>query len=146
MKALYAFINPIVKGVLKSPFHGLLSGNTMVLSYQGRKSGRQYELPISYMNDGDCVCSFAERESSRWRNMIEGAEVGLRLAGRSIIARPRVEAEDQTKIAMGLARFLEAVPRDSGPAGVRMRSDGTPEPADVSEAAKRLAAVYFEPV
>ncbi|MEM1433042.1 MAG: nitroreductase/quinone reductase family protein [Pseudomonadota bacterium] len=145
MTALYTVINPIVRGLLKSPCHRLLSGNTMLLRYRGRKSGRQYELPISYSRDSNRICGFASRDSKWWRNLESGADVGLRLAGRSITARARVETADLAEIGTGLDRFLRAVPRDAGPAGVRLRADGTPEPADVAAASAKLVAVYFEP-
>lgn len=40
--------NPVVIWVLRSPFHGLMSGSTMLLSYKGRKSGRTYVTLINY--------------------------------------------------------------------------------------------------
>ena len=145
MNLLYAVLNPIVRTLLRSPLHGLMSGNTMLLSYRGRRSGRQFVIPVSYVRTDRGVGAFAARESAWWKNLQDGPEVELRLAGRSVQARARVEKDDRGAIAEGLTRFLVAVPRDAGPSGVRLASDGTPDPDDVRAAADRLVAVFFEP-
>ena len=42
-------LNPVVKALLGSPLHGLLSHDLMVLSFSGRKSGKQYAIPVGYL-------------------------------------------------------------------------------------------------
>jgi len=41
-------LNPLMRALLRSPLHGLLSGMLMLLSYTGRKSGKVYTIPIGY--------------------------------------------------------------------------------------------------
>ena len=146
MNLLYAVLNPIVRTVLRSPCHGLMSGNTMLLSYRGRRSGKQFVIPVSYVRTDTGVGAFAARDSAWWKNLQDGPEVELRLAGKTVLARAHVEREDRGVIAEGLTRFLRAVPRDAGLSGVRLASDGTPDPDDVRGAADRLVAVFFEPL
>lgn len=145
MQLLYAVLNPIVKGLLKSPLHPVMSGNTMLITYRGRRSGKVYELPVSYARDGEHLRAFAARGSKWWRNLADGAEVELRIAGRRVGAHASVEQEDRDAIAEGLGRFLRVVPRDAGPAGVRLASDGSPNTDDLASAAERTVAVLLTP-
>lgn len=144
MKSLYALLNPIVRTLLRSPLHGVLSGNTMLLAYRGRRSGRAYVTPVSYARTSDGVLAFAARDSSWWKNLVDGPEVEVRIAGRQFKARAQIEAEDEARIAERLVVFLQAVPRDAAPAGVRLGADGTPDPEDIRTASQRHVAVAFE--
>jgi hypothetical protein len=38
---LYRVANPVVKMLLRSPLHGIASGNIALLHFRGRKSGRE---------------------------------------------------------------------------------------------------------
>ena len=49
--------NPIVKFVLQSPMHPLMSSNTMLLTFPGRKSGKPYTTPINYAREGNGITS-----------------------------------------------------------------------------------------
>ena len=44
--------NVILPLILRSPFHGILSKNMMLLSFKGRKSGKVYTFPVGYARDG----------------------------------------------------------------------------------------------
>ncbi|MGZ6617591.1 MAG: nitroreductase/quinone reductase family protein [Solirubrobacteraceae bacterium] len=76
-------VNPLVRGLLRSPAHGLLSGRLALLSVTGRRSGRTFTFPVGYRRDGDRVTiSVASPERKRWwRNLIEAAPVEIWLAG-----------------------------------------------------------------
>ena len=61
---LFKAINPIMKGLLRSPLHRLLSGTLMLLTYTGRKTGTPYTIPIGYFVwDTDELMAFS---SARW--------------------------------------------------------------------------------
>ncbi len=47
-RALYAVINPVVKFILRSPVHGLMSHNTLVLEFKDRSSAKTYSTAVSY--------------------------------------------------------------------------------------------------
>ena len=76
-------VNPLVRGLLRSPAHGLLSGRLALLSVTGRRSGRTFTFPVGYHRDGDRVTiSVASPERKRWwRNLSEAAPVEIWLAG-----------------------------------------------------------------
>ena len=45
-------VNPVVRLLLRSPLHPVLSRSLMILGYQGRKTGRWRSLPCMYARDG----------------------------------------------------------------------------------------------
>lgn len=76
--------NRVVLAILRSCAHRLLSGHAVELRYQGRKSGREYSLPVQYARlDGRLVVRPQNPNQSRWwRNFRDPQPVALRLAGR----------------------------------------------------------------
>jgi hypothetical protein len=47
---LINLVNPIVRAVLQSPLHRMLDGALLVLHITGRKTGRRYTIPVSYVD------------------------------------------------------------------------------------------------
>ncbi|MFK8048805.1 MAG: hypothetical protein AB8B81_10250 [Halioglobus sp.] len=141
MKGIYKIIDPIVKCILRSPVHGLLSDNTTLLEYVGIKSGRQYVLPVSYVKAGDEIYLFTGRDKVWWRNLGGGSDVTLLIKGERIQGKAWTEAEDLELIARRLSAFLKASPRDAKPSNVRLDEYRTPNEDDVLEAAKRLVSI-----
>jgi hypothetical protein len=41
-------INPLVRVLLRSPAHRVMSRGVLLLTYTGRRSGRRYTLPVQY--------------------------------------------------------------------------------------------------
>jgi deazaflavin-dependent oxidoreductase (nitroreductase family) len=76
-------VNPLVRALLRSPAHGLVSSHLALITVTGRRSGRTYTFPVGYHRDGDQVTigiDWPERKRW-WRNLREEAPVELRLAG-----------------------------------------------------------------
>jgi hypothetical protein len=48
-------VNVPMRAALRPPFVTPLSGNLMLISYTGRKSGKAYRQPVSYLPDGDVL-------------------------------------------------------------------------------------------
>jgi hypothetical protein len=48
-------VNVPMRAALSLPFATPLSGNLMLISYTGRKSGKAYRQPVSYVRDGDVL-------------------------------------------------------------------------------------------
>jgi hypothetical protein len=77
-------VNPCVRGLLRSPAHGLVSGHLALLTVTGRRSGRTFTFPVAYRVDGDHRVTLNVDWPERklwWRNLLGGARVELRLAG-----------------------------------------------------------------
>jgi len=139
-------INPIVKALLRSPAHRLLSKNTMLLDFKGRKTGRLFCTPVSYSErDGRLHC-FTSREYKWWRNLVgENREVRMRLRGQSVVGKVTVFVDQPGVMAEALTAFLMAVPRDAAHTGVRLDENRHPNPDDVVESARNLVYLSIEP-
>jgi hypothetical protein len=58
-------VNPVVRLLLRSPLHPVLSRPLVILSYQGRKTGRWRSLPCMYARDGQDLTSSRARPAAR---------------------------------------------------------------------------------
>ena len=143
-KALYSVINPVVKFILSSPLHGLMSRNTVILEFHGRKSGKIYTTPVSYRATNGGLHCFTDSANKWWRNLQGGDEVGVTLRGRKRKGKPSVLADGSEKVQTALRDLLIASPRDVAHAGVAFEADGQPVPSDVVEASKSLVLISIE--
>ena len=76
--------NGLVLAELRSPVHHLLSGMAIELRYTGRRSGRQFTLPVQYVREGERLLVAVQDPSSKtwWRNFRTPQEVSVRLRGK----------------------------------------------------------------
>ena len=55
LQRMVRYFNPVARFLLATPFHSLMSGRLMLLSFTGRKTGRLYTRPVSYVRVGDSL-------------------------------------------------------------------------------------------
>ena len=48
-------INSLVTAILRSPWHGMRSNRLLLLTFTGRKSGKEFTTPIRYEQDGETL-------------------------------------------------------------------------------------------
>ena len=48
-------VNPLLRAVLRSPAHGLLSRRVVLITVTGRRSGRTFTFPVQYSRQGERV-------------------------------------------------------------------------------------------
>jgi hypothetical protein len=78
-------VNRVTRPLLRSPAHGLLSRRLLLITVTGRRSGRRFTIPVSYLErDGRLLIQPSAPERKLWwRNLRgEGAPVRVRLRGR----------------------------------------------------------------
>jgi len=143
-KTLYAVINPIVKFILSSPFHGLMSRNTVLLEFTGRKSGNLYTTPVSYHRTNGRLHCFTDKANKWWRNLRVGNEIALMLRGRKVKGKPTVLADGSAAMQTALHDLLVASPRDAAHAGVSFGADGRPVASDLARASEKLVFISIE--
>lgn len=101
--------NPMVIWLLRSPFHSLIDKSTVLITFTGRKSGKTYTIPISYVRDGDTLMMISRRKHNWWKNFRGGIQVTLCLQGRTLKARGEVSTDAET-VANKLLLFLRRFP------------------------------------
>jgi hypothetical protein len=114
-------VNVAMRAVLRLPFPTPLSGNLMLISYTGVKSGKAYLQPVSYARDGDTLLTPG---GGRWTlNLKGGREVRLRLRGRDVPARADLVSDPAEVerlldvIAVGNPRATRFIPLPRRPDG-----------------------------
>ena len=81
-------INVPMRLLLQLPFATPLSRQLMLVYLRGRKSGKLYRQPLSFVRDGETLLTPA---GGRWKpNLREGENSRIRLAGRDRLARPEL--------------------------------------------------------
>lgn len=107
--AMNRIVNPALRAILRSPVHRLASGRVALLTYTGRRSGREHTLPCFYRDKGDEVTIAVGWPDHKvwWRNLtgeggpvrlliqgheLQGHAVATREAGRDALLRVRVES------------------------------------------------------
>ncbi len=83
-------VNPVVRLLLRSPLHPVLSRSLVISSYQGRKTGRWRSLPCMYARDGQDLYVVPGQPDRKvwWRNLRQPTPVRLCLQGRDLEASP----------------------------------------------------------
>ena len=118
--AVLGALNPIIRILLDSPLHWPLSRWFAILAWTGRKSGRRYSTPVSYVRDGATV--WITTGDKWWHNLSGGAPVDMRLGGRwhsaqgvAITDRARSRTEHQRLFREhGWFRWLSGIPASRG--------------------------------
>jgi hypothetical protein len=138
-KRIMAVTNVIVRFLLRSPLHFLLSNTLMLLTYLGRKSGKRYTNPVSYMREGDVVTVFTYR--SWWQNVRGGAPVLVEIKRHRMGGTAEAISDDKTAIATELLAFLRKNPTLARGYNIPLNAAGQPNPAAVQQAAHFVVMV-----
>lgn len=128
--------------MLRSPLHRIVSRSIMLITFTGRKSGKSYTTPISYLRDGDMVTAFT---GANWsRNLIDGAPVTLNIKNKEYQGQADVVADDKRAVAESLQNFLRTVRSDARFYQVKFDDDGEPNWDDVQRAAQRCVMLQIK--
>ncbi len=95
--------NPVMKRLLRSPLHWPWSRWFLVIGWTGRKSGRRYRTPVSYVRDGDEI--LITTGDSWWKNVAGGGDVELWLAGRERPATAESIEDEAESVALHQRMF-----------------------------------------
>ena len=108
---LLRLANPLVRVVLESRAHPLLSGRLVLLVYRGRRSGREFRIPLRYAETGTALVAVAVRPERKqwWRAFSEANRATITLRGGRIEARGLVVEGAARDAALGA--YLGRYPR-----------------------------------
>ena len=77
-------VNHVVKAILRSPAHGVLSDRLCVMTVTGRRTGKKRSFPVAYSEHGaDALRIHIDWPEKKvwWRNLKSPAPVSVRLRG-----------------------------------------------------------------
>ncbi|CPW54652.1 nitroreductase/quinone reductase family protein [Mycobacteroides abscessus] len=134
------WVNKVVRGVLRSPLHPVLSGNIALFTFTGRKSGKEYNVAATYVRDGDVLTVFTDRTWAK--NLRDGRPVTALVRGRRLEGTAELATGPQ--IAGPLTEMLLRVPRDAKYHNVRRNPDGSLNSSDINRAAARESMVTIQ--
>lgn len=108
----------------------------MLVTYTGRKSGKQYTTPVNYFpardEQGEYLATTSVTERVWWRNLRGGAPVTVRVRGRDLQASAQA-IEDEQGVALGMYQFLSQSPGVARYFQVALDEGGQPSPGDIAE-------------
>jgi hypothetical protein len=142
---LYAALNPVVTGLLRSPMHGIASANLCIFSYRGRRSGEAYSTPLSFMREGSTVRLLSSHNTRWWNNFLDGpVDVEIEIARKTYRGKATTSVEDSESFRDGVRAFLTAVPRDARVYGIKLDAGRKPREEDIADAAGHVVLVEIE--
>lgn len=105
---LMRIVNVPMRPLLRVPFSTPLNRRLMLLTFTGRKTGRVYRQPVSYVADGGELFTPG---GGRWTlNLSDQRPIRVRLRGRDRRAVPEL-VRDPAEVTRLLQRMLAANPR-----------------------------------
>ncbi len=106
-------VNPVVRSLLRTPAHRLLSGSVLILAYTGRRSGLHRELPATFamLDDRYVVVAGQPETKTWWRNFTGDAQpVTVTLAGRRLSCQARLLEPSTAEHTLALGVYRERYP------------------------------------
>jgi deazaflavin-dependent oxidoreductase (nitroreductase family) len=125
-------VNLVVRGLLRTPgLSRIIGGRLVTLYVVGRKSGRRYAVPVSYLAQGDDLLIGT---SFGWaRNLRTGEPVAFRLKGKLRVADVRTLTAEPD-VVTAYAHMAAVNPAFARFNGVRVDQDGSADQRDLHEA------------
>ena len=138
---LFKIINPMMKFLLRSPFHGVLSDSLMLITFTGRKSGKRFTTPVRYIQKGDTVRCFTAAENQWWRNLREGARVSLLIKRQSAEYDAKAIFDNPVYIKEQLVSYLSLFPEDAAYHDIRLGKNKSLNAQDLELAVTKAIVV-----
>ncbi len=117
----FKIINVPMRAVLGLPVATPLGGSLMLAFIVGRKSGKTYRQPLSYVRDGEVLLTPG---GGNWkRNLNDGVPVRIRLRGKDLSVTPEL-VTDADEVGKLLVVMAAANPRSASFIGIPRGADG----------------------
>jgi hypothetical protein len=139
----FVLVNAVIRTLLRSPLHSLMSKSVLVVSYKGRKSGRRYSTPVRYVEVDDCIRCFTSEQVQWWRNVKRNPAISLLVQGISGPYRAEVQQRDPVVTKQKLRHFLSLFPQDASYQNIRLDADKSLNEDDLEAASHSAIVVEF---
>jgi len=128
---VFKVINVPMRAILGLPFATPLGGRLMLAFLIGRKTGKVYKQPLSYIRDGDTLLTPG---GGKWKlNLVKDVPVRIRLRGKDIEAEAEVIG-DVPEVSRLLSLMVAANPQAAAFIGIRRGADGAFDRAGIENA------------
>ena len=122
--------NWFMSWLLNSPFHRLISGSILLISYTGRRSGKEFSAPLNYVRDGNTLWITSVRDRIWWRNFRKESPIQV-LLERVEIEGKGLAITDPEHINQAFIEFFRLSPFSARFFKVDLEDDGTPNQEDL---------------
>ena len=85
MKRLFRLVNIVVARLSETPLHRLFSHQVLVLRFVGRRSGKGYAIPVSYLLADDSTQTLhcmTDISGVWWKNLIQAGAIEVSWKGK----------------------------------------------------------------
>jgi len=139
------FLNPVMRGLLRSPLHSITSHNIGIVHFTGRNSGRSLNTPLSYTQEGNIVRLLSNQSTRWWLNFRgEGVKVQMEIARRRHPGTATVLEGDSEALREGVRRFIRALPRDAKVYGLELDANREVVETSLAAIAEQLILVEIQ--
>lgn len=142
--------NPFTRFILRSALHGLMSKSVMLITYVGQKSGKEFTVPVSYLEDGKTIYVIPGMPKKKvwWRNIHQNTPVKIRLRGEELSARATLLSPDSDLETMtnALKLFFRKMPAGAGLYKVNRDANGEFIVDDLKRVAGEMVMICINPV
>ena len=139
MSWFYKLLNPTMNCLLKSPAHRIVSWRIMSVKYRGRKTGKAYATPVSYLKEGHLVYCFTN--GRWWHNFEQPHPVNLQIGGTSKSGNAIAEPAGNDDNVQIMQRYFNAVRADAKFYGVTFDEQGLATRSSVRRAAQAMTMI-----
>ena len=140
---IWFLINPVVAFLARSPLHFLISHQVLVIQFKGRKSGKQYLVPVSYHEHESSYTCVTLRSNIWWRNLKEVSHTKIWLKGTLKNAQIDLEFNNDNIVESTLRDLVTNNRVDAYFAKIKLNKDGSPDSDDLIQAGKIHTVLKF---
>jgi deazaflavin-dependent oxidoreductase (nitroreductase family) len=128
------YFNPVARFLLATPLHSLMSGRLMLLTFTGRKTGRSYTTPVSYVRVGDSL--LVPGGGAWWKNLERRSQTQVCLRGVWSAVTPDIITEP-IALAELMQLMLSVNPAIGLFTGLKRGAGGRPDAAALEREQRR---------
>ena len=140
---LWRLINPFVVLILGSPLHFLASKNLIFITFQGRKSKKTFNIPVSYHREGNDLIALTLKQNLWWKNLKMLNTTQITLLGKKEDVELTIVDEDTQFIKEKMRELIIEKPIDAYFAKVKLDNNKLPIEEDLIEASKKHIVLKF---
>ena len=140
---LWRLINPFVVLILGSPLHFLASKNLIFITFQGRKSKKTFNIPVSYHREGNDLIALTLKQNLWWKNLKMLNRTQITLLGKKEDVGITIVDQDTQFIKEKMRELIIEKPIDAYFAKVKLDNNKLPVEEDLEEASQKHIVLKF---